>query len=145
MKYAIVAAILLLVAICIISLRRRQTMRQGEILPSEVMKEKYGLYAENRPKISIEQTRVPERLRDLIPMAEKWGIGDDIIRNDFEQKTTEAERSEFQNALRGRTADVTAWLDSFDNDLESSNLMTEEAGYFMYMLEALDESGLWAD
>ena len=32
------------------------------------------------------------------------------------------------------------WLDSFGDEL-----MSEEAGTFMYMLEALDESGLWPD
>jgi len=82
-------------------------------------------------------------------MAEKWGVGDDIVRSDLEDKATEEEKNEFKEALRGRTADVTAWLDSFDAvpDLksEAANPMSEEAVPFMYMLEALDESGLWPD
>jgi hypothetical protein len=145
MVYVIAGAVILMAVICVVYLRRRPTMRLGEILPSVVMKEKYGLYAENRPTIRLDSSKVPEPLRDLIPMAEKWGIGDDIIRADFEEKATEKDKGEFQNALRGRTADVTAWLDSFDTGPDSPNAMTEEAVCFMYMLEALDESGLWPD
>lgn len=145
MKYALIAAIALVVVIYLFARRRMPEMRHGEILPAGVMKEKSGLTAENRPRIEIDPSRVPEHLRDLIPMAEKWGVGDDIIRDDMEQKASEEEKNEFKNALRGRTAQVTAWLDSFDDDPDSASLMTEEAGHFMYMLEALDESGLWPD
>jgi hypothetical protein len=113
----------------------------GEVLPSEVMQGRYGLYAENRPEIiKIDPSNVPEHLRDLIPMAEKWGIGDDIIRCDFEKKASAEEKEEFREALRGRTDQVTAWLDSFE-----VLGLPEDAGPFMYMLEALDESGLWPD
>ena len=115
--------------------------RIGEIAPARELKEKYNLTAENRPDIHIPPENVPENLRDLIPMAEKWGIGDDVIRDDFEEKTSETEKEAFQRQLKGRTADVTAWLDSFKDGLE----MSEEAGHFMYMLEALDEMGLWPD
>lgn len=116
---------------------KNKDARFGEIEPASKLKEKYNLTAE----IDIAIENVPENLRDLIPMAEKWGIGDDVIRNDFEEKTTESEKEEFKSKLKGRTAEVTAWLDSFKDGLE----MSEEAGHFMYMLEALDEMGLWPD
>ncbi|GAJ06951.1 unnamed protein product [marine sediment metagenome] len=74
-------------------------------------------------------------------MAEKWGIGDDVIRCDFGKKASEAEKQEFKEKLTGRTKEVTEWLDSFKDGWE----MAEEAGHFMYMLEALDEMGLWPD
>jgi hypothetical protein len=119
----------------------RRHMRHYEILPAKEMQKKYGLYAENRPEIKIDSMKVPEYLRDLIPMAEKWGVGDDIIRPDIEEKTSETEKQAFQTALRDRTKQVNDWLDSFTREQP----MSEEAGYFMYMLEALAEMHLWPD
>ncbi len=136
----IIVLIALFVAVWII-LPKSKSPKYGEIAPASELKEKYNLTAENRPVINISPENVPENLHDLIPMAEKWGIGDDVIRDDFEEKTSEAEKEEFKNKLKGRTADVTAWLDSFEDGLD----MSEEAGHFMYMLEALDEMGLWPD
>lgn len=149
MKTILVVLVIAVVLGMIVLVRRRSPSPVGEILPADQMQKKYGLYAENRPNIEIDPDKVPAHLRDLIPMAEKWGVGDDIIRSDLEDKATEEEKSEFREALRGRTADVTAWLDSFDTvpDLksEAANPMSEEAVPFMYMLGALDESGLWPD
>ena len=144
MTYLTIAIILIVALIVVAFMKRWRRPRLYEILPASEMQKKYGLYAENQPDIRIDPEKVPEHLRDLIPMAEKWGIGDDIIRSDLEEKATETEKKEFQEALRGRTAQVTTWLDSFDDDSDT-NSMTEEAGYFMYMLEGLDESGLWPD
>ena len=96
------------------------------------MKETYGLTAANRPEISIDPAAVPEHLQDLIPTAEKWGVGDDI-----EETASAEQKQEFQSRLKGRTEAVSAWLDSF-----GSEDMTEEAGHFMYMLSALEEMGI---
>jgi hypothetical protein len=120
---------------------KNKAPKYGEIATASELKEKYNLTAENRPSINIPPENVPENLRDLIPMAEKWGIGDDVIRDDFEEKTTDEEKEEFKGKLKGRTADINTWLDSFKDGLD----MSEEAGHFMYMLEALDEMGLWPD
>jgi hypothetical protein len=71
MVYGLIAAIAILVAIYLLVRSRRGAVRIGEILPSKKMQEKYGLYAENRPEITIDPDEVPASLRDLIPMAEK--------------------------------------------------------------------------
>ena len=144
MKIACLLVVIIVVAIVIV---RRLQPKIGEILPADEMKRKYGLTAENRPEIHIDPELVPESLRDLIPMAEKWGIGDDIIRGDVCDRATEDERKAFQDALRGRLNAVTAWLDGFDgfDDSSKDNCMTEDAGHFMYMQIALDEMGLWTD
>ena len=120
-------------------LSKNKDPKIGEIAPASESLEKHNLAAENRPDIRIDPKNVPENLHDLIPMAEKWGIGDDVIRGGFEAKTAGLEKEAFKSKLKGRTTEVTEWLDSFKDGLE----MTEEAGYFMYMLEALDEMGLW--
>lgn len=140
LRLAVVIVVILIVAVAI-HLRRSSHPRAGEIVPAGELQRKYGRTAESRPDIEIDPANVPESLRDLIPMAEKWGIGDDVIRSDFEAKATQAEKDEFRNLVRGRTAAVTAWLDSFGADKP----MSDEAVAFMYMLEALDESGLWPD
>jgi len=126
---------IVIIATLLISINRRPKMRYGEILPADEMKAKYNSTAES----STPKKLAPENLRDLLPLALKWGIGDDIIRDDFVQKAPENEKQELKNLLTGRTAEVTKWLDSF----EVSKPMFDEAACFMYMLKALDEMKLW--
>lgn len=132
------AVLMIAVVICV---NRKPRMRHGEILPANEMQEKYGLYAENRPDIRLDPMQVPESLRDLIPMAEEWGVGDDIIRSDIEEKASDTKKEAFTAKLKGRTKQVTDWLDTYGTDQP----MPKEAAHFMYMLEALDEMGLWPD
>lgn len=138
---SIVVAILVIVSAVMILRPRGRRMRDGEILPSKEMQEKYGLYAENRPEIKIDPMRVPENLCDLIAMAEKWGVGNDIIRSEIEENASDMEKEAFRAKLKGRTKQVTDWLDSYG----AEQPMPEEAAHFMYMLESLDEMGLWPD
>ena len=116
-------------------------MRHGEILRAGQMKAKYGLTADRYKRPHLDPSRVPEHLRDLVAVAEKWGIPDDIMRSDFEEKASDAEKHEFQAQLKNRTGDISEWLDSF----EPGKPMPDEAAHFMYMLEALAEMGLWPD
>jgi hypothetical protein len=117
-----------------------QEPESGEILPAGEMQEKYGLVAENRPVIQLDSSKVPADLQDLIPHAEKWGIGDDIIRGDFQAKATDSDKQALQAALKGRNARITAWLDE-----QGTGEMSEEAAAFMYMQMGLDEMGLWTE
>ncbi len=118
--------------------RRSRGPRLNEIAPANVLKEKYGLTAENRPTIFLDPREVPEHLRDLIPMAEKWGIGDDIIRSDVEDKASQAEKEELSRRVQDHTVQIDAWLNSFHG-----SDMTDAAAAFMYMTLAMDEMGLW--
>jgi hypothetical protein len=142
--WELVPIILLVIFNCLLirsSRAKRKKMQQWEIAPAHVLKKKYNLTAENRPVIKIEPENVPINLRDLITMAEKWGICDDIIRVDFEEKASDKEKEEFKTCLTERTKEIAAWLDSFPN----GKTMSQEASHFMYMLEALDEMKLWPD
>ena len=116
-------------------LTRGRRPRIGEIAPARVLQKKYGLYAENRPEIRLDPAKVPEDLQFLIPMAEKWGIGDDIIRNDFVDKSTIEERRELRDALKEPDERITAWMSSFAE-------LSDEAAAFMFMQIALDETGI---
>jgi hypothetical protein len=111
---------------------------RSEIAPASELQRKYGLYAENRPVITLNPQQVPVHLRHLVPLAGKWGIGDDIIRNDYIDKASERERRELHDAFYEPFEQITAWLDTFE-----SGALTEEAEAFMYAQTALDEMGYY--
>jgi hypothetical protein len=77
---------------------------------------------------------VPPDLRHLIPLAERWGIGDDVDRNAAVDRATPAERAELEGAVAPVHARITAWLDSF-----GQQPMPDAAAAFMYMQLALEE------
>src|SRR5262245_13974567 len=51
-----------------------------EAMPIGEMRKKYYALDEKPPRIELDTQGVPEALRQLIPLAEKWGINDDILR-----------------------------------------------------------------
>jgi hypothetical protein len=116
-------------------------MKHGEVLPDAEMKAKYHLTAEARPIVHLKAERVPAALRHLVPLAEKWGIADDIIRQDFESKSSQRAKATLRSSLKGFNGRVTAWLDSVPKGRE----MPPEAVAFMYMQVSLEEMGLWVD
>jgi hypothetical protein len=77
------------------------------VMPAGEMRAKYGLTAENRPTIKLNPSAVPSILRPLIPLAEYFGVSDDLIREDIVDKTPKAE-------LAAMRAVVEAHDDSFD-------------------------------
>lgn len=82
----------------------------------------------------LDSARVPADLRDLVPLAQRWGIGDDASRSEQIEKATDAERSELRAAFGPRQERITAWLDSF-----GQGAMPEEAAAFMYAQLAIEE------
>jgi hypothetical protein len=82
----------------------------------------------------LDPGKVPADLRDLLPLAQRWGIGDDVIRSERVQKATDAERSELRAAFGPRQRQITAWLDSF-----GQGAMPEEASAFMYTQLSIEE------
>jgi hypothetical protein len=82
----------------------------------------------------LDPAKVPADLRDLVPFAQRWGIGDDVTRSERVQKATDGERSELRAAFGPRQARITAWLDSF-----GQGAMPEEAAAFMYTQLAIEE------
>jgi hypothetical protein len=82
----------------------------------------------------LDSAAVPVDLRHLVPLAERWGIGDDVERNQRVGRATPAEREELRAAITPLYSRITAWLDSF-----GGGAMTDEAAAFMYMQLALEE------
>jgi hypothetical protein len=118
--------------------KKRKALIYGEIGTHEELQRKYNLYAENRPEVKLNANNVPDDLSDLTTLAEKWGIGDDIIRDDFLEKASQSEKEELKNRLIGRLERIDEWLNSFTDGIE----MSDEAAAFMYMTLCLDEMEL---
>ena len=51
-----------------------------DILSNGQMKQHYGEFYYNSPKLRLDPSKVPEHLRRLLPYAEFWGIADDLAR-----------------------------------------------------------------
>jgi len=96
-------------------------------------------FEQYREQIDINE--VPERLGDLVPLAYKWGIGDDLARSDLEESSSDAEKQELRLALTGRIEQVTEWLDSFAADSVHPGAFSN----FCSMLEAVAEMTIWPD
>jgi hypothetical protein len=114
---------------------RRLRLRR-DIAPALDLQKRFGLYAARRPILELDGAHVPIHLRHLIPLAEKWGIGDDIIRNDLVDKSSTVEKRELHDALYEPFERISEWLDSF-----AGRPLSPEAEAFMYMQTALDEMG----
>jgi hypothetical protein len=117
---------------------RIRRSRLSGIAPASELQRKHRLYAENRPVIQLDPEQVPAHFRHLIPLAEKWGIGDDIIRNDCIERASDAEKRELHDAFFEPFEQITEWLGTFEK-----GSLTEEAEAFMYAQGALDEMGYY--
>lgn len=92
-------------------------------------------------RVRLNPARVPGELRAVVPFAERWGIGDDAIREAALDAATEEEKSEFAAAVNPYNARITKWLDSFPQ----GSGMSDEAAAFMFMQSALDELGFYEE
>ncbi len=81
-----------------------------ELLPAGEMREKYGLTRHNRPEIKLDPNNVPPALRHLIPYAEKYGIADDLIREDFIDHASPKELAYLKQVLEDLNPEMDKWL-----------------------------------
>src|SRR3954468_879003 len=81
-----------------------------EVASGRELREKYGLTAENKPVIHLDASRVPEQFRHWIPLAERWGISDDLIREDCVDRATPQQLSELLVFGDSYDAVLTEWL-----------------------------------
>lgn len=89
-----------------------------------------------RRTIKIRRERVPLDLRRVIPLARKWGLGDDPSRGDLVDAASPSDRKQLRAGLPVKVRRrISQWLDTFGDGAA----MTPEAGHFMYLLEAYEE------
>lgn len=77
---------------------------------------RYGLTAANRPTIHLDPSKVPENLRHLIPYAEMWGVGDDLIRGDMRRSAPREAIEELTRVVEAHDELLDAWLAGPDAD-----------------------------
>ena len=86
------------------------------------------------PSPQLDSQAVPAELRHLIPLAQEWGIGDDVDRAAKVDSATPAQRTKLRRAVVPHQARITQWLDSF-----GQGEMSQEAAAFMYLQLAIEE------
>ena len=85
--------------------------------------------------LRLDETNVPENLRDLVPIAEKWGTCDNLELGGILSQSTVKERADLREAVQTRGADIASWLDSFEGGAQK----TDEAFAFTCMVRAVNE------
>ncbi len=81
-----------------------------DVLSVGEMRQKYYSPNEAPPRIVLDPERVPEPLRYLIPVAEKWGIADDMLRLDAVRKAPEDEIKELRRLVAENDDLLDEWL-----------------------------------
>lgn len=84
------------------------------------------------PKLIEEE--VPETLRDLMPLARKFGIGDDADRGEIMKAALPNELADLEGKVLPRQQEILEWLDTFPE-----NGMSDTASFFLYLGSACDE------
>jgi hypothetical protein len=88
-----------------------------------------------RQAIRIDRRRVPAPLRALVPLARRWGVGDDAHRDTLQRAAPAAEWRAVRHALPPRVSRaIHAWIGSYEE-----GRLTREAAAFMYLLVAGEE------
>lgn len=81
-----------------------------EMLSIAEMRKKYYWPDEMPPGVSLYADNVPEGLRCLIPLAERWGISDDILRSDACRRASAAEIDYLKAAINHFDDALDDWL-----------------------------------
>lgn len=115
----------------------RRPLKAGDVYPSHVLRDEYGMNAENRPYFKVVVDDVPEPLRILIPYVERWAIPCDVTRGDYFDKQSEEDIADFYHTVRPFVDQVHAWLDEQPDDVGD---WCDAAIHFMYLLKAHAES-----
>ncbi len=84
-----------------------------------------------RTETSISESRVPDGLRGLIPLALKWGAGDPALRDELERSITVGEWRELRESIHGKTNEIEQWLDA----ARKTGRWTAETCAFRFLLE----------
>lgn len=90
--------------------KMNQPNKHFEILSVAEMRKKYYWPDEQSPVVSIDPKNVPEPLRCLIPLAERWGISDDILRSNARQKASAEELAYLKAAMTRFDDELDDWL-----------------------------------
>jgi len=82
----------------------------------------------------FDDSKIPGHLRDLIPDIKKWGIGDDVKRQQLVSQISDIERKELIRKVKPRFDEINKLLDQY-----LDKPMPDEIGRLMFMAEAVSE------
>ena len=111
----------------------RPPLKAGDIYPSHVLRDEYGMNAANRPVFTVEPEQVPEPLRFLIPSVERWAIPCDVTRGDYFDRQPQADVAAFWFDTLPHLPAIDAWLDSQPERVAD---WSDAAVHFMYFRKA---------
>lgn len=106
-----------------------------DVLPVGEMRKKYYRPDEHPPEIQLDPLKIPQQLRHLIPVAEKWGISDDMLRIDAVRKADAAELADLNRVIREHDDAIDEWLAGPES---SSRSPSQEYLAFTHMRMAAD-------
>lgn len=115
----------------------RKPLKAGDVYPAHVLRDEYGMNAENRPYFKVVVDDVPEPLRKLIPYVERWAIPCDVTRCDYFEKQSDEDIANFYHTVLPFTDEINAWLDAQPKDVVN---WSDAAIHFMYFLKAHAEA-----
>ncbi|WP_447595860.1 hypothetical protein [Stenotrophomonas rhizophila] len=121
--------------------KTENALRYGDIAPAGSFRAAYAPDAIAAARTPLDPANVPAHLRGLVPLAEYWGIGDDVLREMMQEGESPAKKKAMADAVNPHNAAITAWLDG----LRTGEPMSDEAAAFMYMQLGLTELELFRE
>jgi hypothetical protein len=115
----------------------RKPLKAGDVYPAHILRDEYGMNAENRPYFKVVVDDVPEPLRELIPFVERWAIPCDVTRGDYFGKQPEEDVAHFYHTVLPFTDQIKDWLDKQPEDVCN---WSDAAVHFLYFLKAHAEA-----
>ena len=112
---------------------KRKPLESGDVHPSRVLRDEFGMNAENRPSVHLVATEVPEDLRDLIPIVERWAISCDVTRGDYFARQSDSDIAKFYESVLPMVDRINSWLDGMPKDVVE---WPDAAVHFMDMLKS---------
>lgn len=117
---------------------KRPPLKQGDVFPAHVLRDEYGMNAENRPVIVVNPAEVPEDLKTLIPAVERWAIPCDVTRGDYFDQQSEEDIARFWYDVLPYRDRIHAWLGEQPENVAE---WPDAAVHYMYFLKA--HGGAW--
>jgi hypothetical protein len=88
----------------------REKEKRFDVLSVGEMRRKYYKSDERPPEIRLSAEKVPDSLRGLIPLAEKWGISDDMFRADALRRASPSDIAELKRIIAEHDDLLDDWL-----------------------------------
>ena len=108
-----------------------------EIVVLFVTGKDFGWFQSSEPVeevMELNASEVPDALHDLIPLAKKWGIGDDCDRVEAMALAKSQDLDELKEKVGPRMQEIGDWLSSYPDDSYSDTTY-----FFTYLMVAYEE------